>query len=234
MNRYIRRRSVKAYRSLSAGPVLPPWVKVIPFVGAGLLFLFVSMLLFREPSVEMVDGDILEADVARIISTIEAIDAGDLDSTIESTEPSSLSPPQTGPVDPPPIETDIDTVSPSPSPSPTPNIQEGVEPTITLQLRGGGAATVPEGALLLARTATLALFTGDFSQVPLAPSVETPLLPRTWSDPYVGDPVIDSLTDGVFSLTFRVDPDREGPSQVREITAHVAFEPNMGWVWLGV
>ena len=225
MSRF-RRRSVKVYRKLSDGPVLPSWVKVLPFVLGGIAFVLLSTQMFKSPAATMTDKERLDAEMQRIIATLDDPALSD------ALNPGSTTPPTTtGPTTPgsqPPTETTPPVEQPPTDP------QGGAASKVSLQLRSGGAVDVAEDALRVARTATTALFTGRFDGVVLAPGATPPALPRTWADPYVGDPVVDSLTDGVISITFRVDPDRNGAAGVREITTNVEFVPGTGWAWLGV
>lgn len=218
--RKMRRSSVKVYRKLSDGPVLPQWVKFVPYVLGALVFFFVSTSMFDNDPTPLSDAD-------RIKSQVDNFSAFLNDQASQT-----------------PIPNDETLLSPSPvvPTLPAPQVQEPIVPQpapdasvkVSLPFRNGGSAEIENAALTVARAATVALFTGDFTQVRLAPGVQPPALPRTWSDPYVGDPVLEDIADGGVSVTFRVDPDRAGPSQLREITARVEFVPDMGWVWGGV
>jgi len=194
--------------------VLPPWVKVLPYALGVLAFVFVSIQLFRpkvDPSDAMV-ADNFDAEVEFVGGLLTDPETRDqIEAEISGTAPA---------VPPPNAEGSFES--------------EDLSGTVVLQLDSGGPVEVPASALAVARTATMSLFTGAFGGVPLADGVVLPDLARTWSDPYVGDPVVVSLGDGTISFAFRVDPDRDGPEPTYKTAAMVLFVPARGWVWAGV
>lgn len=210
----LRKSSTKVYRRLQDGPVLPPWVRVVPYVLGVLIFVFVSLQLFREdpppafPEAQenfdvAVDqaGGLLSDPAAR-----EVLDDLASGSTV-------LAPPPDAGGE----FTGLDEAGP-----------------VLLQLESGGTVEIPASALAVARAATLALFTGRFEGVPAADGVAFPDIARTWADPYVGDPVVVSVGDGTISFAFRVDPDRKGAEPTYKTASMVLFVPGRGWVWAGV
>lgn len=210
----LRKSSSKVYRRLQDGPVLPPWVRVVPYVLGSIIFVFVSLQLFREDpppafpeaqenfdaAVEQAGG-LLSDPAAR-----EVLDDFASGATV-------LAPPPDAGGD----FTGLDEAGP-----------------VLLQLESGGTVEIPASALAVARAATLALFTGRFEGVPAADGVAFPDIARTWADPYVGDPVVVSVGDGTISFAFRVDPDREGAEPTYKTASMVLFVPAQGWVWAGV
>lgn len=206
--------------------MLPPWVKVLPYLLGFVMFILVSTQFLGDNSFSVSDETRarLEADQAQVIAGLG--DVADLvEGAAQGTTPTTLvSPTETAPTP----------ASDSNTASTTPPATLSGEPTVTLQFKNGGTAPVPESALAAARSATVALFTGVFDGVALGQGVKPPVLERTWKDPYVGDPVLAAVGDGVFSVVFRVDPDRSGPATLREITTSVELVPGRGWAWLGV
>jgi hypothetical protein len=102
---------------------------------------------------------------------------------------------------------------------------------VTLQT-GSGPVTLPVGALDMARRAASALYTGDYTGVPIYGGGETPPVVLVWGDPLIGDVVAaESFADGSWRLIFSADPDRDGPERVREIMVFVA-EENGNWAYL--
>lgn len=209
----LRRSSTKVYRRLQDGPVLPPWVRVLPFVLGFLIFGFVSLEIFREDDLvvdQQVQDEfnvILENDVAKISDPeIQAR----LDAAV-----SGVSVPTAPPDEPGSFEA------------------EQVSGSVTLPVESGGVSEVPAAALAVARTSVMALFTGNFNEVPIATGVAIPDVARTWEDPSVGDPMIVSFGESTIRLSFQVDPDRDGPESVYKTSVVVLFTPDLGWVWAG-
>lgn len=90
----------------------------------------------------------------------------------------------------------------------------------------GGTVEVPAAALAAASDATLALFTGNFSQVAFVDGTDAPTLVTTWPAEHVAisDPQVADQTDSRVAFTFLVDPDRTGPDQPRRIPVTVELE----------
>lgn len=216
--RKMRRSSVKVYRKLSDGPVLPQWVKVVPYALGALMFIFVSTSMFEKKTPQLTDADRINAQVDNFASRLN-------DQTLQSP------PVDAGLAPPAPVSTPTET-SVSPSTAPPQNPTSSVK--VSLPYRNGGSTEVDEAALATARAATVALFTGNFSSLSMVPGVQPPSLPRTWNDPYVGDPTLIEISDATLAIGFRVDPDRDGPSPLREIVSRVEFVPGVGWAWGGV
>jgi hypothetical protein len=210
----IRRSSNKVYRRLQDGPVLPPWVKVVPYVLGVIIFVFVSLQLFREdppPAFpEAQDNFDAAVDVAGDLfadpSSRELLDDVASGSTVLAAPPDAEE-----------TFSGLDEAGP-----------------VLLQLESGGTVEISASALAVARAATLALFTGNFDGIPAADGVTFPDIARTWPDPYIGDPVVVSVGDGTISFSFRVDPDREGVEPTYKTASMVLFVPARGWVWAGV
>lgn len=211
----LRKSSTKVYRRLQDGPVLPPWVKVVPYVLAVIIFVFVSLQLFREdtppafPEAQE-NFDVAVEQAGGLLgdpSAREALDEFASGSTVLAPPPDGTDGDFTG----------LDEAGP-----------------VLLQLESGGTVEISASALAVARAATLALFTGNFEGVPVADGVALPDIARTWADPYVGDPVVVSVGDGTISFAFRVDPDREGAEPTYKTASMVLFVPARGWVWAGV
>lgn len=210
----LRRSSNKFYRQLQDGPVLPPWVKAVPYVLAALIFVFVSLQLFSndQPTTSREAQEFFDADVSELgniladPSTREMLDQAVSGSTVLAVPPN-------------PVEdySGLDEAGP-----------------VLLQLESGGTVEISASALAVARAATLALFTGVFDNVPTADGVVLPDITKTWADPYIGDPVVVSVGDGTISIAFRVDPDRKGPEPTYKTSSMVLFVPARGWVWAGV
>jgi hypothetical protein len=229
----VRRRSLKTFRSLSEGPTLPPWVKLVPFVVAAFLFFTVSAKLFSKPA-ELVNDMPPGSGVESIISNLD--DPG-LQEIFAAASGSSV-PLGTQSSIPAPAGSDqpVDSSLPPLNPTET-SVQDQAEldGTTKLEFSGNGSAIpVPNQALEVARAACVGLFTGSFTSVPLAPGVAIPSLPRTWPNPSVSDPRVESVGDGVFEFSFRVDPDRNGPATLREIRVSIEYIPGSQWVWSGV
>jgi hypothetical protein len=229
----LRRSGFKTFHRVAEGPVLPTWVKVLPVVIGVVLFFLVSSALFADRSVEVRDTDLTASEVDRIASGLdseelrqiyEAVTTG----TIASSGGSVPTDPQVPPSSDVPSNTEVPPATDVPPTGPATEVR------VQLLDRVGNPVSVPEGALKVARSAVSALFTGEFGAVPLAPGVSPPALPRLWPDPYVGEPVVDSVGDGAFAVAFVVDPDRDGPALPREIVASVENVAPSGWVWLGV
>lgn len=95
-----------------------------------------------------------------------------------------------------------------------------------------GKVTVPAGALDMGRRAASALYTGDYTGVPIYGGGEAPPVVLVWKDPLIGDVVsAESFADGSWRLLFSADPDRDGPERAREIMVFVA-EENGTWAYL--
>ena len=209
----LRRSSTKVYRRLQDGPVLPPWVRVLPFVLGFLIFGFVSLEIFREDDLvvdQQVQDEfnvILENDVAKISdpeiqARLDAATSGVSVPTAPPDEPGSFE-------------------------------AEQVSGSVTLPVESGGVSEVPAAALAVARASVMALFTGNFNEVPIATGVAIPDVARTWEDPSVGDPMIVAFGESTIRLSFQVDPDRDGPESVYKTSVVVLFTPDLGWVWAG-
>jgi hypothetical protein len=224
----LRRKSLKAYRSLQSGPMLPPWVKILPYVLGVIVFVMLSMQLFTQPKTTISDVNRQVLDAARL-DMQSALN--DISTTSSATTPTQAPPTNSATSDP---TTPVDSQTPTTSPTDVPQTGLPEIEMVIMQTSSGAALEVPSGSLQAAREATVALFTGDFSKVSFASGVAAPSLPRTWKNPYVGDPIIDSVGDGVFVFVFKVDPDRDGPAPLREIVSSVELGDNAVWVWLGV
>lgn len=193
--------------------MLPPWVRVVPPVLGLLIFGFVSLQLFSE--------DDLIVDQASQEEFAVSLDR----------DVSNIADPE--------IQAQLDAaISGASVPTPPPDSPgsfevEEVAGNVSLPVESGGVSEVPVAALTVARTAVLALFTGNFNEVPIADGVSIPDVVRTWEDPSVGDPVIVSFGESTIRFAFRVDPDRDGPESVYKTAAMVMFVPDLGWVWAG-
>jgi hypothetical protein len=232
----LRKSSVKVYRRLQDGPVLPQWVRVVPYALGLFAFIFISLQLFAK------DGStISDIERARLDSELSAPSFGTLapglttpTATTDQALPATTVPPATGSTGPVVSSGGSTTPPPSTTSAPAPEQTQPSQLSVSLPFKTGSVVQVPVDALDMARNATVARFTGNFEGVLLGPSVSVPLLPRTWKNPYVGDPIVNSVGDGVFVLRFRVDPDRDGVEPIREILTAVSYVPGQGWVWLGV
>jgi hypothetical protein len=210
----LRRSSNKVYRRLQDGPVLPPWVKVVPYVLGVLILVFVSLQLFGEDqppaspeAQENFDSEVeYVGDLLADPSFREVLDEVASGSTVFAPPPDAEE-----------TFSGLDEAGP-----------------VLLQLESGGTVEISASALAVARAATLALFTGNFDGIPVADGVVFPDIARTWPDPYIGDPVVVSVGDGTISFSFRVDPDREGAEPTYKTASMVLFVPARGWVWAGV
>lgn len=88
----------------------------------------------------------------------------------------------------------------------------------------GGSVTVPLAAYEVARAAAAALFTGDFSRVPLASSAQVPSgLPR-FQDPVLAVTLLEDSSGGRLVFSTPVDPDGPGPERSRPVTVTVVLE----------
>jgi hypothetical protein len=109
-----------------------------------------------------------------------------------------------------------------------------VDTRVLVPLPGpGGTVNVDQQALDVARAATVALFTGDFSTVAISPGVEPPTLTRTYPDPLVSEPTVRNVGDENITITFTVDPDGTGPAGLRLINTTVTAGVG-GWSWAGI
>lgn len=236
----LRKSSTKVYRRLQDGPVLPPWVRAVPYLLGLIVFVFVSLQLFaeNESSISSIEQARLDSELARSGGlVVTAPSAETSQSSLDQASPDQASA-TTAPTDPTaPIISGSSTDTPiaeTETAETIPTTTPESELSVGIPTKTGLVVQVPSEALAMARTATVARFTGDFEAVELGSAVSIPWLPRTWTDPYVGDPVVSSVGDGVFILAFRVDPDRSGVEPLREILTAVSYVPGQGWVWLGV
>lgn len=112
------------------------------------------------------------------------------------------------------------------TPTPAPDAAD-----VTLQT-DAGTVTLPAGALDMARRAAAALYTGDYTGVPIYGGGDAPPVVLVWKNPLIGDVMTaESFADGSWRLIFSADPDRDGPERVREIMVFVA-EENGNWAYL--
>lgn len=230
----LRKSSTKVYRRLQDGPVLPPWVRFVPYALGLMVFVFVSFQLFadKDTTISDLERSRLDSELSRTGGII--LDPATPTSVQQQTQPTSpVDPSNPAPTGPILSGSDPATPPSTQTPLPTADSTTATDLTVGLTTKTGLVVQVPADALSMARAATLARFTGDFEAVQLGSSVSVPWLPRTWPDPYVGDPVVSSVGDGVFVLAFRVDPDRSGVEPLREILTAVSYVPGQGWVWLG-
>lgn len=105
---------------------------------------------------------------------------------------------------------------------------------VTLPGPGGLLVDTPTAAIATARAAAVALFTGDFSDVPVGPNAVVPSVVAVWERPYVGEPAVANIGEDTLTFSFTVDPDGDGSEPVRTITVTVARSAEGTWVWLGV
>lgn len=106
--------------------------------------------------------------------------------------------------------------------------------TASLALQDGtGNVSVPEEALSAGTAAATALFTTDFTSVPLSESAAVPTLPQKFPNPFVSEPLVASFSSSLIVFTFVVDPDSaEGPEGPRRINVTVLKESG-SWGYTG-
>ena len=88
---------------------------------------------------------------------------------------------------------------------------EGILPeysTVELPAIGGGTENVPQEALSAAEAAALAIWTGDWSEVPV--DGELGSTSATYPDAIVGQPSVLSVGAGSISLLFSLDENGDG------------------------
>jgi hypothetical protein len=112
--------------------------------------------------------------------------------------------------------------------STTPSLSTG-DTELTL---AGGTVRVPTGAIEMANRAARAIYTGEFSGVPIFGGESAPPVVLTWPAPTISAPRgADTFPDGSWRLLFDADPDGNGPERVRSISIFVAPE-NGSWAYL--
>lgn len=231
----VRRYGIKTARHVAAGPVLPTWVKALPIILGAIMFLLVSSALFTDRSVVTRDQDATSLEIGRIARDANSQEVRALYEwattgtapAAASSDATAASAPSSAPQESEPTTPDSLVDNPVGTSAPAAG-------TVPLLDRAGVVIAVDTNALAAARSATEALFTGRFETVTLASGVQLPTLPRVWDDPYVGEPSVASVGDGVVSIAFVVDPDRDGPAQPREIVTSVESTTPTTWAWLGV
>jgi hypothetical protein len=84
----------------------------------------------------------------------------------------------------------------------------------------------------LATKAVTALFTGDFTEVPLYPGSLQPVVAKLWPDKRIEGPTqVLAASDGSFQITFVVDPDGSGAEFARDVTVTI-IQTEQGWMYL--
>lgn len=249
----------RSYYSTRKEPELPRWTKVIPVLGLGGLALYIPTALFsgssppaeqqeravertvqllEDPSAEdrlrLAAAGVGEPDIDDLIAVLgeHAVDVLGED-VVNRAQGSQLVPPD---LDEPEPAVDGD-ASVADNNNTSEDIGDGDETpdgdeNVTVNLAGpDGTVAVPTDALWVARSAVTGLFTGTFDTVPTAEGTEPPPVQRSWPDPYVGDPEVLSAGSDAYTISFVVDPDRDGPANARLATADVIFDGNQ-WVWV--
>ena len=242
--------------SAKKDPDLPRWTKIVPLIGLSLLALYLSRGFFpgagngidselQQETVDAVSQRVLDLsdeeiralqdrfgeDLVQIVESSPGADEPAPGQNPAPADTSTTTPVATTPVA--PATTTPATGEPEPSettPAPAPG---GVE-RVDVPLPGpNGTINVDQTALMVARSATVALFTGDFTSVIVDPAAALPTLTRLYPDPLVSEPTVRVIGDAMITFTFTVDPDRDGPAGVRLINTTVAAGAS-GWSWAGV
>lgn len=139
------------------------------------------------------------------------------------------------PTTPSPTETTAPrTTEPAEDPAPPSSTPSEPDPAETVSIVDsiGGTTRVDAGSLEVARASVVALFTGDYAAVPLAPGAEVPAGLTAYPSPTVTDPVLEGAGDGTVTFSFVVEPDGDGPEGPRKVRTLVerADDGTFGWL----
>jgi hypothetical protein len=119
----------------------------------------------------------------------------------------------------------------TPAPSSTTGTAAGAD-TVAITGPDGQTLAAPADAVAVSQSAIRALFTGDFTGVPIYPGQPVPSVVRTWPNPRVEDTTVgEELADGTWRLSAVVDPDDAGPELPRQVTVFIA-SVEQSWAFL--
>jgi hypothetical protein len=202
----LKQAGAKRLAQLSKRPDLPPWWQPLSYVLLILFPVYLGVSVLRAPTVE--------TGLAGSRPVAQQPASGPI---LAPTPPQGVVPSPTDvPVTVAPGE-DGDEEADERSPSVAP----GDVVVATIQ---GGSAPVPLAAYETARAAARALFSGDFSQLPLAASAQLPTgLPR-YPEPALGTTILEESAGSRMVFSTLVDPDGPGPERSRPVTVTVVLE----------
>lgn len=95
---------------------------------------------------------------------------------------------------------------------------------------GSGMVTVDVAAVQVASAAAIALFTGDFTNVPLVGAM--PAVGQKWADPIISEPVSAVDAGSSLRVLFDIDPDGAGSEVSRRIGVTVVNDGGQ-WAYQG-
>jgi hypothetical protein len=135
----------------------------------------------------------------------------------------------------PPIQLAPPPDSPTPSAPPTaggPATPAG-DGAVAVATLDGGQVNVPSAAYEVARSATFALFTTDFTLIPFAVGAAAPTGLTVYPNPTVEETYVKTVGSGLYTFTTIVDPDGPGGQPQRATTVTVVQQGG-SWVFARV